>query len=96
MSLTIDQLEKVEEYAAQFLTYQDIAILLKVDVNKFISRVTERNSLEWLAYERGKITSKAEIRRNIVKLAKHGSSQAEAMVEKFIDDQRISEIENRP
>ena len=50
-----------------------------------------KNNPIYEAYQRGKLTTKLELRRTVVKLAKAGSPAAEPLAEKFIREQNMSE-----
>lgn len=80
---------KIEEYAGYFLTFKEIASLTGIEAEVF----NDEESNEYRAYFKGKTLAKLEIRKNIVKLAKHGSPQAEQLADKFISDQELSEYE---
>lgn len=84
-----DILQKIEEYAGYFLTFKEIASLTGIEADVF----NDTESEEYKAYFKGKTISKLEIRKNIVKLAKHGSPQAEQLTDKYISDQELSEYE---
>jgi hypothetical protein len=84
-----DILLKIEEYAGYFLSFKEIASLVDIDADIF----TDTDSDEYKAYFKGKTLAKLEIRKNIVKLAKHGSPQAEQLADKYISDQELSEFE---
>ena len=84
-----DILLRIEEYAGYFLTFKEIATLVNIDPELFDD--TEGDAYK--AYFKGKTIAKLEIRKNIIKLAKHGSPQAEQLAEKFIYDQKLSELE---
>lgn len=80
---------KIEEYAGYFLTFKEIASLTGIEADVF----NDAESSEYKAYFKGKTLAKLEIRKNIVKLAKHGSPQAEQLTDKYISDQELSEYE---
>ncbi len=94
MTLTDEQLASIEELAGLFLTADEIAILLDIDIDLFIKLINDKKSLAFKHYFRGKTESKKNIRANIVKMAKHGSPQAEELVDNYITAQNIFEKKN--
>lgn len=93
MNFTDDELKKIEEYASLFLTYEEIAILLEKDYGQFLSVIKSKSSNAYQYYMKGKVKTKLELRKKIVKMALHGSPQAEMLVNQFIEDQEISETD---
>jgi hypothetical protein len=93
MTFTREELDRIEEYAGLFLSYDEIAVLLEKDAEEFCAAVKTKNDKAYLAYFRGKTKSKIEIRKNVIKMARHGSPQAELMANQYMSDQLISETE---
>jgi len=95
MELTPEQLTNLEEMGAALMPPSEIAILLKIDISKrdlFVQICkTHKHSPIYDAYQRGKLTTKLELRRTVVKLAKAGSPAAEPLTEKFIREQSMDE-----
>lgn len=91
MNLTDELLQYVHDNAALFLSPEEIAILLDLDVARFCAEVKSRKGLIYMNYMKGKTESKKAIRENVVKMAKHGSPQAEELAEKYISEQKIAE-----
>lgn len=91
MNLTDEQLLQVEEMAAALLPSDEIGILLKLDSsdrNAFNEIVkTHTNSPIYMAFHSGRLTTKLELRKTVIKLAKHGSPAAEPIAEKYIREQ---------
>lgn len=91
MNLTDEQLLQVEEMAAALLPADEIAILLNLTAperNSFIEVVkTHTSSPVYMAFHRGRLTTKYELRKTVIKLAKHGSPAAEPIAEKYIREQ---------
>ncbi len=93
MNFTDDELNRIEEYAALFLTYEEIAILIDKNCVQFISSAKSKTSPAYKAYMKGKLKTKLEIRKKIIKMAMHGSPQAEMLVNQYISDQEVSETD---
>jgi len=91
MNLTNEQLNLIEEYSSFFMTVDEIAVLIGVDVTEFTEAIQRRKSKVHLAYKKGQTLTKLEIRKNVVKLAKHGSPQAELLADKYMTDQELKE-----
>lgn len=93
MELTNEQLEQLEEYAAALMNVSEIAILMDIPTNKLtqfrVMCTQDRNSPIYKSFHRGRLTTKLELRRNIIKLAKAGSPAAEPLAIKFINEQMI-------
>lgn len=93
MNLTEQQIKEIEELAGLFLTADEIAILLDIDVDLFMKTIHTKKGPIYKAYFKGKTRSKKQIRENVVKLARNGSPQAEEMVDGYIIAQ--SQFEKR-
>jgi len=95
MELKPEELEQLEEMAAALLPPTDIAILLKIpgdEHDKFVQICKSHKHTDiYAAYQRGKLTTKLELRKTIVKLAKAGSPAAEPIAQKFIREQNMDE-----
>lgn len=95
MELTIDELNKIEEMAAAFMPPAEIAILISIPSDRrdlFIEICKSHKSSDiYLYYQRGKLTSKYELRKTVVKLAKAGSPAAEPLADKYILEQLAKE-----
>ena len=65
----------------------EIAILLKQDVAKFVYQATKKTDSEiYIAYQRGRLNTKLELRKKVIMLAKAGSPQAEMLADKYLID----------
>lgn len=91
MNLTEAQLKEIETLAGIFLEPEEIAILMDLDEIQFMSDINKKKGAVWTSYFRGKTQSKKDIHTNIVKMAKHGSPQAEEMAKQMITQQEIAE-----
>lgn len=94
MNFSEEELKQVEEYAGLFLTWEDIAVLLEKEISEFQEEFKNKNSQLFRAYRRGQAIKKRDIRRPVIKMAEHGSPQAELLVDKYISDQAISELDD--
>jgi hypothetical protein len=80
MTYTSDELQTIEDMAALFYSYKDIAIVLEVDVEEFkaLMRLEEGNA--YSRYQKGWITSDMSIRKSLLESAVNGSSPAQMML----------------
>lgn len=93
MKLSQEQLDKITEYAGLFLSPREIACLMGLDFEVFKESLFDGNHPASMAYLNGKTQSKYEIRKKVIDLAKKGSPQAEALAEKYIEEQSLQEDE---
>lgn len=93
MNLTDEQIQQVEEMSGALLPANEIALLLNLSVserNLFCEIVkTHVSSPVYMAFHRGRLTTKFELRKTVIKLAKHGSPAAEPIAEKYLIEQMI-------
>ena len=89
--MTEEQLAIIEDMASHFMNPHEIAIMIGVPYDDFIMTLSDQLSVEYLTYNKAKISSTLEIRRKVVKMAKSGSPQAEMLVTAFINEQKIKE-----
>ena len=91
MNLNEAQLKEIETLSGIFLEPEEIAILMDLDEGEFMDAIRKKKGNIWNSYFRGKTESKKDIHANIVKMAKHGSPQAEEMAKQMITQQEIAE-----
>lgn len=95
MNLNEAQLKEIEELAGLFLEPEEIAVLLDLDADVFQEAISNKKGAIWISYFRGKTISKKEVHANVVKLARHGSPQAEELVAQMIHKQITAEKRGR-
>jgi hypothetical protein len=81
----------IEEYAGLFLTLDEISLLLGLDPSELRRDIRHGKSERSKAYNRGKLKSILEIRRQTVSFAKKGSPAAEELVHGYIQKQKSNE-----
>ena len=86
-----EKLKLVEESAAAFLSPQEIAVIVDIPEEEFISLLKQKDSDVAKAYTRGKINKKKQLRERVIQMAEYGSNSAEQLVENYIAEQKISE-----
>jgi predicted DNA-binding protein YlxM (UPF0122 family) len=94
MNLTPEQLKMIEEYAGLFLSWRDIAVLLDLNPDDFYQEWRKKSSEIFKSYQKGQILRKCSLRRPVIKMAEHGSPQAEMLADKFFSEQLISELDD--
>lgn len=95
MELTIEQLKELEEMSAALLPPSEIAILMDIPAEQrdLFCEVckTHKTSPIYSAYQKGKLRTKYELRKTVVKLAKAGSPAAEPLADKYMVEQLTKE-----
>lgn len=91
MEFNQEKIEQLEEYSAALMNIGEIAILLDIDPDKrslfHVKCTQDTASAIYKAFHKGRLTTKLELRQNIIKLAKAGSPAAEPLAIKFINQQ---------
>lgn len=91
MKLTDSQLEELEDMSSALLPPIEIAILLGIDSSdrKLFCECCKNHedSSIYYAYQKGKLKTKYELRKTVVKLAKAGSPAAEPLADKYLIEQ---------
>lgn len=91
MNLTDKQLEEIQELAALLLEPEEIAVLMDIETNAFLREIDTKKGAVYQAYFKGKTETKKAIHENVIKMAKHGSPQAEELAKEFIFKQHLAE-----
>lgn len=83
MNLTTEQLDKLKEMAAALLPPDEIAILLELppDQHGSFCEIIKNHQASpiYLAYHSGRLQTKFELRKMVIKLAKAGSPAAQPL-----------------
>lgn len=87
--LEIEQLEQLEELGAAFTTVEDAAVILQVDVVELGMRIGTKTTAEHQYYHRGRLKSEFETRQSIVSQAKQGSSPAQVLAMRLINELKM-------
>jgi hypothetical protein len=91
MNLNENQIIEIEKLSGLFLEPVEIAVLLDIDVEWFLNEISRGKGEIYLAYMKGKCASKRDIHENVIKLAKHGSPQAEELANSMMNKQQLAE-----
>ncbi len=86
MNLTEEQLAEVEAFGAAFMKPEEIAVIMELEPVGLRAAIEDQSSAVAKAYKKGFLSSKFQVNRKIVDLAKAGSSPAQAMANKLIQD----------
>lgn len=93
MNLNDEQIIQIEEMSGALLPANEIAILLNLtEIERMLFCEVVRshvNSPIYMAFHRGRLTTKFELRKTVIKLAKHGSPAAEPIAERYISEQLL-------
>jgi predicted DNA-binding protein YlxM (UPF0122 family) len=92
MILSEDQLLLLEQYAAVFFSYKEIALLLEINIDDFMEEVENENSVLFKKCEMARLKSEFDLRTEIVKMAKMGSPAAQTEALKLISKNQINNI----
>ena len=91
MRYTPEQLDQIEKMAAICTRPTEIAIVIGVPEEQFKSDIAITESPARIAYVKGKISTKTEIRKQMVELARLSSPSAVAMLNDAILDMEDDE-----
>lgn len=93
MNLTNEQIVLVEEYGSALMSAKEIAMLLGLNAYQRISfeevcKNHEKSEI-FIAFHKGRLKTKFELRKTVIKLAKHGSPTAEPIADKYLREQLL-------
>lgn len=91
MKYSHEQLEKIEQFAQLFTKPSEIAIYLDIPEEEFKADINSEAHPARIAYIRGKLSMKLEIRKQMATLARVGSPAAIEMSEKALLDMEDDE-----
>lgn len=86
LNLTEEQLGMLEEMGSVFFNHKQCAIVLQVSFNELQNDMLNDQSAAYQAYERGRLQTLLEVRKNAIAMARNGSSPAQNLVEKMLSD----------
>jgi hypothetical protein len=89
MQLTDQELAEVAAHAGLLFSPEDIAIIMGVDIEEFKRDFKLDGSPIRMAYLAAKLKAEAEIRKSIFNLAKAGSSPAQTLLLKLVENANI-------
>lgn len=89
MNLNENQITAIKEYASALLPADEIGILLsfspeeRIELEEVIKNHT--SSPVYMAYHAGRLQTKYELRKMVIKLARNGSPAAQPLAEKYLE-----------
>ncbi len=93
MKLSEKELNEIEQYAFNLLTWKDISHLMGINLSEFKQELDDESSPIHFFYWKGKIKRKALLRKPVLELAEMGAPQAELLAQKFMEEQNDAEID---
>lgn len=81
-----DHYGAIEEMAANGFSMEEIAEVIASDDQLFLPVMQNKHSSFYQAYRKGFLKSQLELRQRIFKDAKNGSSPAQMLAKKILDD----------
>lgn len=95
MQLTDEQLDQVRNMSAALMPPSEIAILLDIpaDERDYFCDICKNHikTSIYNAYHQGRLQTKYELRKTVIKLAKAGSPAAEPLADKYMREQIVNE-----
>lgn len=95
MQLPSDIIDQIREMSAALLPPMEIAILLNIDADQrdYFCDICKnhKSTAIYNAYNQGRLQTKYELRRTVIKLAKAGSPAAEPLADKYMREQLVNE-----
>lgn len=95
MNLSDEQIQEIREMSAALMPPAEIAILLGISADKhdYFCDVCKnhRQTPVFNAYHQGRLQTKYELRKTVIKLAKAGSPAAEPLADRYMKEQVINE-----
>jgi hypothetical protein len=94
--LLIDQnesfLSDLESYSSLMFNRNEIAVIMEVDPAELSELLRETQSPAFRAFQRGRLKREAELRKGIFDLAQNGSSPAQTMAIKLIENAKAEDL----
>ena len=95
MNLSDEQLQQIREMSAALMPPTEIAILLGLppDQHDYFCDICKnhRQTSIFNVYHQGRLQTKYELRKTVIKLAKAGSPVAEPLADRYMKEQIINE-----
>jgi acetaldehyde dehydrogenase (acetylating) len=90
--MTADELKSVEDYAGQFFTPEEVALILNLPAEESKQVINDKDSDFMRHHNRGVLLSKAIIRKGIIDMAKNGSGPAQVTAVKMMEEFDLKRI----
>lgn len=93
LQLTPEQLATVEDMAACLMSPGEIALFIDFPVDTFKHIILHKKTDPiYIAFHKGRIKTKMELHRIVIKLAHKGSPQAEQLADKYLKEQNTDNL----
>ncbi len=92
MQWSEEQLISIERMAAAAFSLEDIADVLEVDAESLYPLMDEKTDPFRIAFRKGFLTRQLEVRERIFKDAKNGSSPAQTLANRMLEDVLIKNM----
>lgn len=91
MELTKAQLNEVTEWAMALFSPQEIALIMELDDLAFSRAIATKQGDLYRHYMKGRLISEGKIKKAVINLAESGSSPAQTLALKLIEERKIDE-----
>jgi len=85
-------LSDLESYSSLMFNRNEIAVIMEVDPAELAELLSETQSPAFRAFQRGRLKREAELRKGIFDLAQNGSSPAQTMAIKLIENAKADDL----
>lgn len=82
---------QVEELSSLFFTLHEISVILGIDEDSCVSLINHPEVVK--SAEKGRLLTEATVRKNVFDLAKSGSSNAQTLAVKIMEDFTVKNID---
>ncbi|SFC71321.1 hypothetical protein SAMN05421780_108192 [Flexibacter flexilis DSM 6793] len=91
LNLNQEQLSALEDMAALFFSLEELAVIMQVERERFVSSYQMRTGVIYETVQRGRLRQEALVRKKNFELAQQGSSPAITAALKLIDSIKLGE-----
>ncbi len=92
MELNEALLSDMETYASLMFTKGEIALIMEVDPRDLSELIDDPQSPAGKAFQRGRLKREAELRKGIFDLAQNGSSPAQTLALKLVENAKADDL----
>lgn len=93
LQLTSEQLATIEDMSSCLMSPGEIALYIDCPVDKFNHIINHKKTDQiYIAFHKGRIKTKLELHRIVIKLAHKGSPQAEQLADKYLKEQNTDNL----
>lgn len=93
IQLTAEQLATIEDMSSCLMSPGEIALFIDYPVDSFKHIINHKKTDPiYIAFQKGRIKTKLELHRIVIKLAHKGSPQAEQLADKYLKEQNTDSL----